>query len=79
MICVVFMMCMCAVLKAETVRFEEEVIRGGPIALPGTLALLTEVSKAHLTTPVSPLSANPYTSPALFKHCLCCMDHCNIR
>lgn len=36
--------------KAEIVRFEDEVIKGGPIALPGALALLQQVrshSAAH--------------------------------
>ena len=30
-------------LKAEIIRFEDEVIRGGPISLPGAQSLLEQV------------------------------------
>lgn len=30
--------------QAEVIRFEDEVIQGGPVVLPGTLNLLEQVS-----------------------------------
>ncbi|KAI0072367.1 HAD-like protein [Panus rudis PR-1116 ss-1] len=56
-------------LQAEIVRFEEEVIRGGPVALPGALPLLQQIGAQSATSAsgwtIVTSATNLYTPHAL--------------
>ncbi|TDL28904.1 HAD-like protein [Rickenella mellea] len=60
-------------LSSEIARFEEEVIRGGPVALPGAIALIKQIEECRPTTAVSPgwtivtSATNFYTPLALSR------------
>lgn len=54
-------------LHAEIDRFEDEVILGGPVALPGTLELLNRLIQLNANWTIATSASNKYTPGALNK------------
>ncbi|KAK7029679.1 hypothetical protein VNI00_014377 [Paramarasmius palmivorus] len=55
--------------KAEIERFEDEVIRGGPVALPGVMALLTKLNSEHASNWTIVTSATAFYAPRALEQC----------
>uniref|UniRef100_A0A0W0F9M1 Uncharacterized protein n=1 Tax=Moniliophthora roreri TaxID=221103 RepID=A0A0W0F9M1_MONRR len=56
-------------LQVEIERFEAEVIRGGPVALPGVISLLTKLKSDHPSSWTIVTSATAFYAPRALEQC----------